>query len=189
MLISCQLIAEGAVRRPSGRLIPKAAQSKFDSVCGESVLEPNSRVDLRSLRISIRGRPPVVCGGGSWTGLSACAAEIPQRQIVISRSLNRKGDLCFMGTSCGDVRRRGIRLSAHGLMVCSHLALFLSSLDLRPSRSLGCGNSSSCGGLHRFLLGHADNVLFLPAVPPHSCPSCFLSSHDPLPSCRRHSAP
>jgi len=91
MLISCQFMAEGAVRRPLCRLIPKAAQSRFESVCCESVSEPNWRVDLRSLRTSIRGRPPVVYGGGSWTGLSACAAEIAERQIVVSRSLNRNG--------------------------------------------------------------------------------------------------
>src|ERR1035438_989157 len=57
MLTSCQFMAEGAVRRPSGRLIPKAAQSKFESVCGESVPEPNSRVDLRSLSTSISVSP------------------------------------------------------------------------------------------------------------------------------------
>src|SRR5208337_529804 len=96
MLTSCQFMAEGAVRRPSGRLIPKAAQSKFESVCSESVPEPNSRVDLRSLRTSIRGRPPLVCGDGSWIGLSACAAEIAEKQSAASTSLNRNGDLCFM---------------------------------------------------------------------------------------------
>src|ERR1017187_5354571 len=96
MLTSCQFMAEGAVRRPSGRLIPKAAQSKFESVCGESVPEPNSRVDLRSLRTCIRGRPPSVCGGGSWRGLSACAAETTDRQMVASTSLSRNGQLLFM---------------------------------------------------------------------------------------------
>jgi hypothetical protein len=96
MLTSCQFMADGAVRRPSGRLMPKAAQSKFESVCCESVPEPNSRVDLRSLRTSIRGRPPIVCGSGSWTGLSACAAEIAEKQIVTSASVTTNGALCFI---------------------------------------------------------------------------------------------
>src|SRR5208337_1901887 len=96
MLTSCQLIAEGAVRRPSGRLIPNAAHSRFESVCGESMPDPNSRVDLRSLRTSIRGRPPVVCGGGSCTGLSACAEAVAEKQIVTSTSVSTNGALCFM---------------------------------------------------------------------------------------------
>src|SRR5512140_1163829 len=96
MLISCQFIAEGAVRRPSARLIPKAAQSKFESVCGESVSEPNSRVDLRSFRTSIRGRPTVVCAGGSWTAFSACPAAMAEKLTVARTRLKRNGELRFI---------------------------------------------------------------------------------------------
>ncbi len=53
MLTSCQFIAEGAVRRPSGRLIPKAAQSKLESLCGESVIE---RVRSGMARARAEGR-------------------------------------------------------------------------------------------------------------------------------------
>ena len=67
MLTSCQFMADGAVRRPSGRLMPKAAQSKFESVCG-----------------------------GSWAGLSACAAETTDRQMVASTSVSTNGALCFI---------------------------------------------------------------------------------------------
>src|ERR1039458_10131682 len=96
MLTSCQFMAEGPGRRPSGRVISKAAKSEFEGVGGKSVPEPNSRVDLRSLRTSIRGRPPVVCGDGSWTGLSSCAAEIGEKQNVNSTSVSTNGALCFM---------------------------------------------------------------------------------------------
>src|ERR1019366_9956896 len=108
MVTSCQFMAEGAVRCPAGLLIPNAAQSRLESVCGERVPGPNSRVDLRSLSTCIRGRPPSVCGGGSLTGLRSCAAELREKLTVASTSPKKNDVLRFMGhtlfTSQGSLR-------------------------------------------------------------------------------------
>jgi hypothetical protein len=64
---SFRFIAEGAVRFPeSGRLTPKAAQSKFESVWGGNFSEPNSREDFLSFNTCIKGFPPSVRGSSGW---------------------------------------------------------------------------------------------------------------------------
>src|ERR1035437_1813229 len=72
----CRLFAEGAVRLPSGRFTPYAAQSRFESACGDNLSVLNSLPLLRALRACISGMPPVVFGLGSWmvAGVSAMTA-------------------------------------------------------------------------------------------------------------------
>src|ERR1039457_6873994 len=72
----CRLFAEGAVRLPSGRFTPYAAQSRFESACGDSFSGLNSLPLWRALRACISGMPPVVFGLGSEmvAGVSAQAA-------------------------------------------------------------------------------------------------------------------
>src|ERR1039458_8611221 len=72
----CRLLAEGAVRFPSGRFTPYAAHSRFESACGDSFSALNSLPLWRVLRACISGMPPVVFGLGSGmvAGVSAQAA-------------------------------------------------------------------------------------------------------------------
>jgi hypothetical protein len=51
-------MADGAVRLPSGRLMPKHAQSKLESWLGDKSLESNSRPVERFAKASIKGMPP-----------------------------------------------------------------------------------------------------------------------------------
>src|SRR5450759_663783 len=72
----CRLFAEGAVRLPSGRFTPYAAQSRFESACGDNFPVLNSLPLWRALRACISGMPPVLFGLGSGmvAGVSAQAA-------------------------------------------------------------------------------------------------------------------
>ena len=58
MSASRQSLADGAVRLPSGRLMPKHAQSKLESWLGDKSLESNSLPVERFAKASIRGMPP-----------------------------------------------------------------------------------------------------------------------------------
>ena len=78
---------------PTGLLIPNAAQRRLESVCGERVPGPNSRVDFRSLSACSSGRPPSVCGGGSLAGLRSCAVE-PREKAIAASSSPKKMTLC-----------------------------------------------------------------------------------------------
>src|SRR5208282_2765745 len=69
-------LAEGAVRLPSGRLIPKAAQRRLESCRGESSLESKALAVDRFASASIRGMPPVFCGAGRSTD---CAKRPPAK--------------------------------------------------------------------------------------------------------------
>src|ERR1700690_748377 len=57
-------MAEGAVRLPSGRLMPKAAQRRLEICWGESSLESKALAVDRLASASISGIPPVFCGAG-----------------------------------------------------------------------------------------------------------------------------
>src|ERR1039458_4176874 len=138
MLTSCQFMAEGAVRCPSGLLIPNAAQSRLESVCGERVAGPNSRVDFRSLSTCIRGRPPSVCGGGSLTGLRSCAAELTEKPIVAITSPKKNDALRFIGHT-SFTSRRSLRLfdsiaACHALGHCEQEP---TMAVIRPTQRLG----------------------------------------------------
>jgi len=71
MSVSCQFFAEGAVRLPSGRFIPKAAHKRFDRVCIGSFSPLNVRVDILSFNADMSGFPP------SLWGLGSCMDEGP----------------------------------------------------------------------------------------------------------------
>jgi hypothetical protein len=90
-------MAEGAVRCPfSGRLMPNAAQRRLESICEDSFSELNERDVLRSLRVCMSGRPPVVCGGESDTGLSESAAAAPKHRSA--RTVDANSGLVFMAS-------------------------------------------------------------------------------------------
>src|SRR5579871_2250735 len=55
----------GAVRSPLGRLIPKAAHSRSESVCSESARLEYSRVECLAFKAAISAKPPSVLGGGN----------------------------------------------------------------------------------------------------------------------------
>ena len=58
-------MAEGAVRPPSRRFLPKAAHSRFESTGSGSGLRANSREDRRFASACISGKPPRLSGAGS----------------------------------------------------------------------------------------------------------------------------
>ena len=60
MSISCQFMAEGAVRLPSSRLTPKPAHSRLDSTWSGSLAVSNSRDEWRMFNTCMSGLPPSV---------------------------------------------------------------------------------------------------------------------------------
>src|ERR1700680_3269383 len=72
---------------------------------------------------------------------------------------------------------------------CLSGRLLLSSLHFRPPRPLSSGDLPASSSRHPLLLGHADDVLFRTAFPPHLCPSRSLGSRDPFPCCCRQVPP
>src|ERR1039457_3578710 len=79
MSVSCLLFADGAVRLPSGRLTPKADQSRLEICCGERSLVAKARAVDRFASASINGIPPVFCGAGSSMD---CARRFPARKAA-----------------------------------------------------------------------------------------------------------
>src|SRR5215469_2327673 len=65
MSVACLLLAEGAVRLPSGRFMPKEDQSSVESCWSVNSLESNALAVERFPNASNKGMPPVFCGGGS----------------------------------------------------------------------------------------------------------------------------
>ena len=80
--ISCLFLADGAVRRPSSRFTPHAAQSRFDRTWGGSFSVLNSRLDCRALRTCIKGLPPSVCGGGRTIGFRFGSGDVNVVPVV-----------------------------------------------------------------------------------------------------------
>src|ERR1035438_2555755 len=74
MSVSWKSLAEGAVRLPLGRLMPKAAQRRLESCRGESSLESKALAVDRLASASISGMPPVFCGTGRSMD---CARRLP----------------------------------------------------------------------------------------------------------------
>ena len=64
MSISCVFIADGAVRPPSGRLMPLAAHNRLASRGNGNSLRENSRIERRRAIASINGMPPDLSGAG-----------------------------------------------------------------------------------------------------------------------------
>src|ERR1039458_7311931 len=83
----CRLLAEGAVRFPSGRFTPYAAHSRFESACGDNFSALNSLPLWRALRACISGMPPVMFGLGSGmvAGASAQAALASRIRTIAFR--------------------------------------------------------------------------------------------------------
>ena len=59
------LLADGAVRLPSGRLMPNEAYSKVESCWGDKSLESNALAVERFANASNKGIPPDFWGAGS----------------------------------------------------------------------------------------------------------------------------
>src|SRR5512143_3336802 len=66
-------MAEGAVRRPSGRLMPFAAHRRSDRSWALRSLSDQSRTEARLAKASMTGSPRVLFGSLSLIVLSSCA--------------------------------------------------------------------------------------------------------------------
>src|SRR6056297_81456 len=126
-------MAEGAVRFPeSGRLMPKAAQSRLESICAGSFSLLKCRVECRSFNVCIKGLPVSFCGAGRSMALNSWA---PIHAGNANSTVNT------------------IRMYFLRLIFIVHLESFLLNIQFHSEPHYQCGIHELVGGIDNLKIG------------------------------------